>query len=443
MVGRIDAFDRAFDGKMQRIENVMVSRSDTLDAALIERTRAIDAAFLDRLRSFDDSINRGAAMLDEVVADRANALRHAMESHADALGDVLRRQAGQLDHTLVGGIEAVRRTSEQIAHQSVQAIGGLNLQSKLLKEVSEDLLGQIGQLTDRFERHGQALMSGGGSATLSRHELDRIRTEAESQTERALADLRSRFQDATRDVNEQLAGLTQQMHRTTAEAQERSRAVIEGRAGELPGAARESALAIRKTLQDQLTAIERLSQMSREQRIARDVTPPESMSGSRLSAAPTGARSSSARPAAPFAADPQGSGRESWSLTDLLSRASKDDEDRGGTSSSAGLDLDRIAQAIDASAAANAWTRYRNGERGVFTRQLYTRQGQLTFDEITRKMRTDTGFRSMAERYLADFERHLKDSELKNPTGRTAQSHLVAETGRVYLLFAHASGRLG
>ena len=49
----------------------------------------------------------------------------------------------------------------------------------------------------------------------------------------------------------------------------------------------------------------------------------------------------------------------------------------------------------------------------------------------------------MAERYLADFERLLRDAEQKDPTGRTAQGHLTAETGRVYLLFAHASGRLG
>ncbi|MEZ5923717.1 MAG: hypothetical protein R3D57_04965 [Hyphomicrobiaceae bacterium] len=452
VVGRIDAFDRSFDGKMQRIEQAMTTRSDALDAALIERTRAIDAAFVERLRSFDDSISRGASMLDSVVADRAHALRHAMESHADALGDVLRRQAGHLDQTLVDGIEAVRHTSEQIAHQSVQAIGGLNLQSKLLKEVSEDLLGQIGQLTERFERHGQMLMSGGGGASMSSYDLDRIRTEAESQTERALADLRSRFQETARDVNEQLASLTQQMHRTTSEAEERARAassefertrtMIEGRAGEMPRAARESAVAIRKTLQDQLTAIERLSQMSREQRIARDVTPPESVAGSRFGGATGGSRSS-VRPQAgvPATTTAEAGARDGWSLADLLKRASKDEDERGA--SSVGIDLAQISQAVDAGAAANAWSRYRNGERGVFTRQIYTRQGQLTFDEITHKLRTDASFRNMAERYLADFERHLRDADQKDASGRTALAHLAAETGRVYLLFAHASGRLG
>jgi hypothetical protein len=448
VVGRIDAFDRAFDNKMQRIEHAMVSRSDALDAALIERTRAIDAAFVERLRSFDEHLDRGAAMLDEVVADRANALRYAMERHADALGDVLRRQSGQLDQTLVAGIEDVRRTSEQIAHQSVQAIGGLNLQSKLLREVSEDLLGQIGQLTERFERHGQALVGSGGG-NVSQYDLDRIRREAESQTERALSDLRSRFQEATRDVNEQLASLTQQMNRTTAEAHERARAassefersrsVIEGRAGELPGSARDSAVAIRKTLQDQLSAIERLSQIAREQRITRDVTPPES-AASRFGSSQASLRST--RPATPPVPVSEATGgRESWSLTDLLARASKDEDERGG--SGAGINLGQIAEAIDVSAATNAWSRYRNGERGVFTRQIYTRQGQLTFDEITRKLRTDAGFRNMAERYLADFERHLRDADLKDSSGRAAHAHLIAETGRVYLLFAHASGRLG
>ena len=41
-----------------------------------------------------------------------------------------------------------------------------------------------------------------------------------------------------------------------------------------------------------------------------------------------------------------------------------------------------IARMIDHDAAAELWDRYKRGERNVFTRKLYTMQGQKTFDEI-------------------------------------------------------------
>jgi hypothetical protein len=45
-------------------------------------------------------------------------------------------------------------------------------------------------------------------------------------------------------------------------------------------------------------------------------------------------------------------------------------------------------------------------------------------------------------RYLSDFERIIKDAEVRDPSGRTAQNHLVSDTGRVYLFLAHAAGRI-
>ena len=48
-----------------------------------------------------------------------------------------------------------------------------------------------------------------------------------------------------------------------------------------------------------------------------------------------------------------------------------------------------IARMIDHDAAVELWDRYKRGERNVFTRRLYTLQGQQTFDEIRRKYRRD------------------------------------------------------
>ena len=65
------------------------------------------------------------------------------------------------------------------------------------------------------------------------------------------------------------------------------------------------------------------------------------------------------------------------------------------------------------------------------------------FDQIAERVRADAGFRTTIERYLGDFERILQHSDLRDPTGQTSQTQILSDAGRVYLLLAHASGRLG
>ena len=102
-----------------------------------------------------------------------------------------------------------------------------------------------------------------------------------------------------------------------------------------------------------------------------------------------------------------------------------------------------MARAIDPQSALDVWSRFRRGEQGVFTRQIYTPEGESTFEEIARRLQSDQGFRSMAERYLSDFERMLREAGDRDPSGRLADGQIVGDMGRVYLLFAHAIGRLG
>jgi len=150
-------------------------------------------------------------------------------------------------------------------------------------------------------------------------------------------------------------------------------------------------------------------------------------------------------------ATPQDDG---WSVGDLLARASGPDQGHQTTppapapaynapvGSGGDLRLNDIASAIDQQTASNIWQRFRDGERGIFSRQLYTRQGQTTFDEITGRYQRDPAFRSTVERYIGDFERLLSDAERKGQNGQVIHNYLTSETGRVYLMLAHASGRL-
>lgn len=177
-------------------------------------------------------------------------------------------------------------------------------------------------------------------------------------------------------------------------------------------------------------------------------------------------------------------GRGSWSLGDLLARASepedetfKSEADLGpapqflhsrqerapaaheppprpqpqpspsaqeplGGDPSAALRLDDLANAIDHNTAVEVWQRFRQGDRGVLSKQLYSHEGQAAFDEINQRYQSNGDFRTTVDRYIGDFERLLKEAETKDPSGSLLQNYLSSETGRVYLMLAHASGRL-
>ena len=129
-------------------------------------------------------------------------------------------------------------------------------------------------------------------------------------------------------------------------------------------------------------------------------------------------------------------------LSNLLTRASQDDAAAGrkprrvGTPSGNGLSaLDSIsgdiARMIDHDAAVELWDRYGRGERNVFTRRLYTLQGQQTFDEIRRKYRRDAEFKQTVDRYVEEFERLIAEVGRRRPRPDARQdlSHLGDRQG--------------
>ena len=73
------------------------------------------------------------------------------------------------------------------------------------------------------------------------------------------------------------------------------------------------------------------------------------------------------------------------------------------------------------------------GQRGILVRSIYSAEGRVAFDEVSRRYRTDAELYNTVNRYLADFERILREAEQKDASGRLALNHLVSNTGRVYL----------
>jgi hypothetical protein len=176
---------------------------------------------------------------------------------------------------------------------------------------------------------------------------------------------------------------------------------------------------------------------------------------------------------APQQADPglRGSDTGKWGLSDLLTAASRDEEtlpalsERPGKSAKTATpvgtgnspEVPRLAlhivetlnslsvdlvRSLDHKAPEELWVRYQNGERNVFTRRLYSMRGQRLFDEIARRYRKDAEFHDDVDRYVDDFERLLDSVAENDRDNMLVETYLSSETGKVYLMLAHASGRM-
>ncbi len=536
---RSQQMQQTLEGYMEAFDAALARRAQALDYQLVERTKSLDDAFTERLRLFDESIRRSTAAIDSAVDEKAQALTTALDSHASTFRDTIGKQSADLDEALMHGINSVRRSSENITRQSIKAMEGLAGQSDLLKNVSENLLGQINSVTGRFESQGQMIMKAANSLeganfkidstlrnrhaelagtldrlsgkadefgqfvegysssiegsisdaeTRARSELERMRAETSAEGERALSDIRQRLTSVSSEMTSELGSLTSQVTTSSEELRQQAARAAEQVAAEqarlkeqmeqLPVTTQESADTMRRALQDQLSALDQLSQLTTRTAMQRDVNPPEPIDGGTLAqgAQPTAGdpkppprettralsslsttiaqemgnrkRQQRPRPGGQKSGRRGGDAREGWSLGDLLARASQDED---GSPQQAGaaqpaqtfnLDLPAMARVLDAATAAAIWQRLRAGHRGVMARSIYGNEGRALFDEVSHRCQSDTNLAQTISRYLADFEHRIAESDLSDSSGRLTQSHLIADTGRVYLFLAHACGRL-
>jgi len=140
-----------------------------------------------------------------------------------------------------------------------------------------------------------------------------------------------------------------------------------------------------------------------------------------------------------FGGDDQSYGRPPEMAPEPERRAPQPAQDQGA---GADFNMKDIADAVDQDTVVEVWRRYNRGDRSVISREVYNRQGQSTFDQVQRRYRGDAAFRHIADRYMADFEKVLKDASKAGQDSKALQNYLVSETGKIYLMLAHASGRL-
>ena len=149
--------------------------------------------------------------------------------------------------------------------------------------------------------------------------------------------------------------------------------------------------------------------------------------------------------ATPEAANPRA--QSGW-LSNLLAAASRDIEDPRPSvrrTGNEGLDsiTSDIARLVDGAAAAEVWERWRQGDTGSMTRRLYTAAGQQAFEDIRRRIRSEPAFRESVSRYVQEFERLLAKIGQNDRDGQQSRAAMLSDSGKVYMMLAHAAGRLG
>jgi Apolipoprotein A1/A4/E domain len=393
------------------------------------------------------------------ITERRNSLQQliaTLEEKSNDLEQRLTRFASVLDESLEGATDRAR----EIARLTADATTG---GARAIAESFESIRSNA---EDERKRTGEALHA--------------IYEEANSEANTMFAQAAQRFADVLQGLKSMASEMQHELETTRAELR---RGVLE-----LPQETADSAAQMRRVIVDQIEALAELNRIVARHGRGMDAVEPairraEPMNaglrrvmhdeaeavltngGPRaeqprqraditgVSAPAIGGRRAEAPPVSP--AQPAVGGRAGW-LSELLTRASQEPEpaepavreapqespraERSGIDSLDSLAVD-IARMIDHDAAAELWERYNRGERNVFSRKLYTPQGQRAFEEIRKKYRSDRDFTRTVDRYISEFERLLEEVSRDDRGQVVARTYLTSETGKVYTLLAHAAGR--
>jgi hypothetical protein len=442
----------------------------------------------DSNRKTEEHVNERRVQLDSLVA--------TLDIRTEDIEQRLKRFSGLLDESLEAASARAREVARLVSESSADGTRAITEQYEIVRETSEEerrrtveTMNQVyAQTSSDAESMFRGLQERFDNAAKG---VRRMYEQSSEDTESFFREAAQRYADTVQEMKQMASEMQRELEATRTELR---RGVFE-----LPQETAENAAQMRRAIVDQIEALAELNRIvARHGRNLDAVEPVQRRFRDEPALAVIGGREQASRaepaprPAPPRdlgytpsqaprraepapAPAPAGSGKTGW-LSDLLSRASREDnepqirepardygresgrepvrdlgrdrdaprgEDRTARHSIESLDslsVD-IARMIDHEAAADLWDRYKRGERNVFTRRLYTLQGQQAFDEIRRKYRADREFKQTVDRYIGEFERLLEEVSRDDRGQVVARTYLTSETGKVYTMLTHAAGR--
>jgi hypothetical protein len=420
--------------QQQSLDFALERRRDSLEALIGDisgRSEAFEATLGRFATNVEDSFARSQARAQEISAALASATRGASIAVA-------------------GQFETIRDTAAKERERTVQTL------QATLEQTNTQLTGALDQAADRFRQSVAEVKDMTGQV---QRELDQTRQELR----RGVLDLPQETSETAeamrRVVSDQIRAL-KELAALVSDSGGTYDVVEPGAATAVAGARLEKPLL--RTV-DRTRQVEAPPQSEPVAPIAEAIAAPpaESPTLGRIGASDAsppfsrpqtqswpGSPAAAPRPApAPATSTPAPAadrGQPGW-LSNLLAAASRDEPEETASKGAETLEaLNReITSLIDNAAAVEMWDRWRRGDTGAVSRRLYTEAGQQAFDELRRRFRADPQFRETTTRYMQEFERLLTKIGQNDRDGAQWRAYLLSNTGKVYTILAHASGKLG
>ncbi|HEV7479836.1 MAG TPA: hypothetical protein VGO05_06075, partial [Roseiarcus sp.] len=421
----------------------LAQQQQSLDSALERRRSSLQALIGDisgRSEAFEATLGRFAANVEDSFA--------RSQARAQEISAALAAATRGASIAVAGQFETIRDTAAKERERTTQTL------QATVEQTNAQLTGALDHAADRFR---QSVAEVKDMASQVQRELDQTRQELRrgvldlpqetsetadamrrvvSDQIRALKELAALVSDsgATYDVVEPgMAVAGPRVEKPLMRAVERTRELEAPSQSEVlaPVGEAVAAPAAESQTSGRIGASELIPPFARAQTQS---WPSSSAAATRPVAMPT---TSAPAPAADR-------GQPGW-LSNLLAAASRDEPEETASKGAETLEaLSReISSLIDNAAAVEMWDRWRRGDTGAVSRRLYTEAGQQAFDDLRRRLRTDPQFRETTTRYMQEFERLLSKIGQNDRDGAQWRAYLLSNTGKVYTILAHASGKLG
>jgi hypothetical protein len=418
---RIQALETILSRRTQSFDVNLNERAKQLDATLAQRAQALEAAVSKHTGKISDTLDkqsgamehtlaRQAAAIERVVSENSASLQRAvaeLASGSSTSSDALSGQARVLKEvsaTLLNQLGGLtKRFEEQGAaminasrtfevsnakmdsmmearqagfHKLMENVGSRAAELDRMMNAYSNMLEQsLSQAELRARKVTELLAKDSAEKSqVAIREIERLRQDAQTHTQKAVSELQANFTSLSDQVSTQLSSLSSKFSDTTRVVRDTTRRAavdlesaqseLQRHAKVLPETAKQSATAMRRALQDQLSALDALSDLSSRHAFQSAVSAPEQRGepprrdrDPAPGQLPHDAAFPAQRPAydygqppseqtwlqnepqRPFQGDPQqaspvpmpypeaqgGERRNQWSLGDLLARASEDD----------------------------------------------------------------------------------------------------------------------
>lgn len=434
------------DGLTSRYE----AQRDALAAAALaletERTR-LDASFekhRNLIESTSGDLTKRTQDIDEAVARLSRELTHAMETAS--------ARATSLGTTFAGEVSSITKA----ANDAANAVGDASRSAK------DSLVAATTSFGTATDSAAQAALKAADALTHASAEIEGAITihtsAAHEKLDRRILELQQEIEKTGSTADTAAERLGKIMFSIGGAAKDAGNALVSAsdelaqRMNDLPEEAAEGAEALQRVLEDQVSALASIAEIV--VRHARTID--RANSAGRTSAAPLAAAPLTGAALTPPSRTARDTNRETgnWGISDLLAAAGQEShapKPGGGelhrrslhiieSLQSIAIDLDR---ALEQSPPPDLWRRYKAGERNVFARRLYNLQGRDLLDKISAKYTNEKEFRADTDKFINLFEQLLNDANDRDREGILAETYLTSDTGKVYLMLAQATGRLG